>query len=70
LEVDGAPHAGLPVAFGPAEIVFQLFCDGSAVLSEGLGGEISLRVAGGWPVTTGAGDGVLALRRVPPAGST
>ena len=62
LQLDGRPLRGLPMRFGPDEIVFRVFCDGRVTLVDGAGQETAVR-ADTWPIMGRSIDG-LALRGV------
>lgn len=49
MRVDGEFVDGVPVRFGPAEVVLAISCDGRIDLADGLGGSAAWRTEG-WPV--------------------
>ena len=62
LTLDGRVEPGLPVRFGPAELMVQLSGDGRIVLVDGAGEATTVRVER-WPAANGAEDAGLTLWR-------
>jgi hypothetical protein len=62
LTLDGRVQPGLPVRFGPGEVVVQVAGDGRLALVDGTGAEMLVRVER-WPAANGAEDAGLTLWR-------
>jgi molecular chaperone DnaK (HSP70) len=68
ITVDGRPEQRIPVQFGPHDLAFKIYCDGTVALTDGIGHQFQARVDR-WPIIVGRDDEALRLRHetvVPP----